>query len=115
CFTAGRAHSIRSRATSGACAPTSDCRRECDRDGWAIAMPDTVVDVVVQIAGEDVLAGRLWAHRRGRVGSATFEYGSEYLRRSDSYELDPVLPKQAGQQQTPEGQALFGAFSDAAP
>jgi serine/threonine-protein kinase HipA len=78
-------------------------------------MPDTIVDVVVQIAGEDVLAGRLWAHSRGRIGSATFEYRSEYLRRGDSYELDPALPKHLGQQQTPEGQALFGAFSDAAP
>jgi serine/threonine-protein kinase HipA len=78
-------------------------------------MADPAVDVVVQIAGEDVPAGRLWAHSHGRVGSATFEYLPEYLSRSDSYELDPALGNHTGQQQTPEGRALFGAFSDAAP
>ncbi len=78
-------------------------------------MADTVVDVVVQIAGEDLPAGRMWAHRHGRLGSATFEYFAEYLSHAESYELDPVLVKRAGQQQTPVGWALFGAFSDAAP
>jgi hypothetical protein len=77
-------------------------------------MADPAVDVVVQIAGEDVPAGRLWAHSHGHVGSATFEYLPEYLSRSDSYELDPALGYHTGQQQTPEGRALFGAFSDAA-
>lgn len=78
-------------------------------------MTDVIVDVVVQIAREDVRAGRLWAHRGHGVGSATFAYLPEYLARDDGYELDSVLAKHAGQQQTPEGQALFGAFSDAAP
>jgi serine/threonine-protein kinase HipA len=78
-------------------------------------MADTVVDVVVQIAGEDVPAGRLWSHRARRGESATFAYSPEYLKRDDSYELDPLLPKNTGQQQTPEGRALFGALSDAAP
>jgi serine/threonine-protein kinase HipA len=78
-------------------------------------MTDTIVDVVVQIAGEDVPAGRLWAHPHGRSGSATFAYLPEYLAREDSYELDPRLAKHTGQQQTAEGQSLFGAFSDAAP
>jgi serine/threonine-protein kinase HipA len=78
-------------------------------------MPDTIVDVLVQIAGEDVPAGRLWAHPHGRSDSATFAYLPEYLAREDSYELDPRLAEHTGQQQTAEGQALFGAFSDAAP
>ncbi len=78
-------------------------------------MTDTIVDVLVQIAGEDVGAGRLWAHPHGRSGSATFAYLPEYLARADSYELDPRLAEHTGQQQTAEGQALFGAFSDAAP
>ena len=78
-------------------------------------MTDATVDVVVQIAGEDVPAGRLWAHRDRGVGSATFAYLPEYLARDDSYELDRLLAKHTGQQQTPDGQALFGAFSDAAP
>jgi serine/threonine-protein kinase HipA len=78
-------------------------------------MPDRIVDVLVQIAGEDVPAGRLWAYPHGRSGSATFAYLPEYLAREDSYELDPRLAEHTGQQQTAEGQALFGAFSDAAP
>jgi serine/threonine-protein kinase HipA len=76
---------------------------------------DRIVDVVVQIAGEDVPAGRLWAHHRARSGSATFEYRSEYLARDDGYALDPGLARHIGQQQTADGRALFGAFSDAAP
>jgi serine/threonine-protein kinase HipA len=76
---------------------------------------DRIVDIVVQIAGEDVPAGRLWAHHRARGSSATFEYLSEYLARDDGYALDPGLARHMGQQQTPEGRALFGAFSDAAP
>ncbi len=78
-------------------------------------MTDTIVDVLVQIAGEDVPAGRLWAHPHPRSGSATFAYLPEYLAREDSYGLDPRLAEHTGQQQTAEGQALFGAFSDAAP
>jgi serine/threonine-protein kinase HipA len=78
-------------------------------------MADTIVDVVVQIAGEDVPAGRLWAHRHGRSDSATFSYLPEYLAREASYKLDPRLAEHTGQQQTAEGQAMFGALSDAAP
>ncbi|MGA2322136.1 MAG: type II toxin-antitoxin system HipA family toxin [Solirubrobacteraceae bacterium] len=78
-------------------------------------MADIVVDVIVQIGGDDIPAGRLWAHTSRGVESATFEYLPDYLSRSDSYELDPLLPKVAGQQQTSAGHALFGAFSDAAP
>jgi serine/threonine-protein kinase HipA len=78
-------------------------------------MPDRLVDVIVQIDGGDVHAGRLWAHSARRSESATFEYAADYLARADSYALDPLLPKHAGQQQTVAGHALFGAFSDAAP
>jgi serine/threonine-protein kinase HipA len=78
-------------------------------------MAEQSVEVVVQIGGEDVPAGSLWPHRRGAGESATFAYFPDYLTRSDSYELDPLLADHTGQQQTPEGQALFGAFSDAAP
>ncbi|HEX7290002.1 MAG TPA: type II toxin-antitoxin system HipA family toxin [Conexibacter sp.] len=78
-------------------------------------MADNAVDVIVQIAGEAVLAGRLWAHRRRGNESATFAYAPDYLTRADAYELDPALPLASGQQQTPVGRALFGAFSDCAP
>ncbi|HET7454227.1 MAG TPA: HipA domain-containing protein, partial [Solirubrobacterales bacterium] len=78
-------------------------------------MPDREAEVFVQIAGEPVLAGRLWAHRRRKVESATFAYASAYLARKDSYPLDPALPLVSGQLQTPEGRGIFGAFSDCAP
>lgn len=76
-------------------------------------MPEA--DVVVQIAGEDVRAGRFWSHRRRGNESATFSYAPEYLARADAYALDPMLPLLDGPQQTPRGQAIFGAFSDCAP
>jgi serine/threonine-protein kinase HipA len=78
-------------------------------------MAETEVEVVVQIGGEDVLAGRLWSHRRRGSESATFSYTTEYLARRDAYELDPMLPLSAGAQQTPVGRPIFGAFSDCAP
>ncbi len=73
------------------------------------------VEVLVQIGGEDLLAGRLWSHRRRAVESATFSYAPEYLAHRDAYELDPALPLSAGAQQTPVGRAIFGALSDCAP
>ncbi|MFI5004244.1 MAG: type II toxin-antitoxin system HipA family toxin [Solirubrobacterales bacterium] len=78
-------------------------------------MAEITVEVLVQIAGEDVLAGRLWSHRRRAAESATFAYATNYLARHDAYELDPALPLVAGTQQTPAGRAIFGAFSDCAP
>ncbi|HET7483935.1 MAG TPA: type II toxin-antitoxin system HipA family toxin [Solirubrobacterales bacterium] len=78
-------------------------------------MADTAVDVIVQIGGDDVLAGRLWSHRRPGSESATFSYASDFLERPNAYELDPLLPLFEGQQQTPENKATFGAFADGAP
>jgi serine/threonine-protein kinase HipA len=73
------------------------------------------VDVYVQIAGVDVAAGRMWSHGSGRQESATFAYADTYLSNATAYELDPLLPLMTGQQQTPLGRAIFGAFSDCAP
>jgi len=78
-------------------------------------MADHQIDVTVQIAGEDILAGRLFSHRRRGTESATFGYASEYLSLPGAYALDPMLPLTAGQQQTPRGKPLFGAFTDCAP
>jgi serine/threonine-protein kinase HipA len=78
-------------------------------------MADGHVDVLVQIAGEDVPAGRLWSHRRRGSESMTFAYDSSYLALRDAYELDPALPLLTGQQQTAVGREIFGAFSDCAP
>jgi serine/threonine-protein kinase HipA len=78
-------------------------------------MVEQPIEVDVQIADRDVPAGRLWTHRHGQSESATFSYREDYLQRADAYELDPGLPLQAGQQQTPVKQPLFGAMSDCAP
>jgi serine/threonine-protein kinase HipA len=78
-------------------------------------MVEQPIEVDVQIAGRDVPAGRLWTHRHGQSESATFSYREDYLQLADAYELDPGLPLQAGQLQTPVKQPLFGAMSDCAP
>jgi serine/threonine-protein kinase HipA len=78
-------------------------------------MAESAVEVIVQMGSQNVLAGRLWSHRRRGTESATFAYDPDYLARSDAYELDPALGLTAGQQQTPAGRAMFGAFSDCAP
>jgi serine/threonine-protein kinase HipA len=77
-------------------------------------MAESGVEVFVQIAGEDVLVGRLWSHQRRAVESATFTYSDRYLQQG-GYALDPALPLSAGQHQTRVGQALFGAFTDCSP
>jgi serine/threonine-protein kinase HipA len=78
-------------------------------------MVEQPIEVDVQIAGSAVPAGALWTHRHGQSESATFSYREDYLQRADAYELDPGLPLQGGQQQTPVKQPLFGAMSDCAP
>ncbi len=78
-------------------------------------MADPEVEVFVRIGDEDVLAGRLWSHRRHGTESQTFSYTPAYLALPGAYELDPALKLLDGQQQTPEGRAIFGAFSDCAP
>lgn len=78
-------------------------------------MAEVTAEVVVQIAGADVPAGRLWSHRRRGTESATFAYTTDYLARPDAYALDPALSLVAGQQQTPTGRAMFGAFTDCSP
>jgi serine/threonine-protein kinase HipA len=78
-------------------------------------MAEREIEVFVQLEGRDLLAGRLWSHRRGRAESATFAYASSYLSHEGAYPLDPALPLTAGQHQTPADREIFGAFSDCAP
>jgi hypothetical protein len=61
------------------------------------------VEVFVQIGGEDVAAGDLWMHRAGRSQTASFAYRPSYIGLDGAYELDPDLPLQTGQSQTPVG------------
>ena len=58
-------------------------------------MAEEEIEVFVQVAGEDLLAGRLWSHRRQGRESATFTYQPEYLGHQGAYELDPALPLDA--------------------
>ena len=69
--------------------------------------------VHADMEGTPVLVGRLWVRvRRGRE-SASFEYDRAWLRRPDSYSLDPALASGPGAFHTRK--ALFGAIGDSAP
>ena len=74
-------------------------------------------DVLVYagLAGQDVLAGRLYSHRRRGTESASFVYDDQYLAHPEAFPLDPALPLVHGTLQTPTGRALFGAFADSSP
>lgn len=78
-------------------------------------MADQPIEVVIELVGEDVLAGRLYSHRRRGSESASFVYETAYLGRSDAYALDPALPLTQGTLQTTVGLQMFRAFADAAP
>lgn len=75
----------------------------------------TEVEVIVSLAGEDILAGRLWSHRNRGRESATISYEDSYLGLESAYELDPRLPLVGGPQHTARDQQMFAAFSDCAP
>ncbi|MGF1627991.1 MAG: type II toxin-antitoxin system HipA family toxin [Kiloniellaceae bacterium] len=69
--------------------------------------------VFMDMAGETVPVGRLWARTRGAKETASFEYDPSWLARRDAFGLDPVLPPARGQFHT--GRPLFNAFTDPAP
>jgi serine/threonine-protein kinase HipA len=73
------------------------------------------IEVYVSFGKRDLLAGRLYPHRRRGLESASFIYDDRYLADPDAYALDPALPLVTGSLQTPVGRALFGAFGDCAP
>ncbi len=78
-------------------------------------MADQQVEVCVEIDGETIRVGELWAHRRASKESATFSYDPDYIALPAAYAIDPSLPLVAGPQQTDREHKLFGAFSDCAP
>jgi serine/threonine-protein kinase HipA len=73
------------------------------------------IAVYVAVGEKNVLAGRLYPHRRGGIESASFLYDASYLADPSAYSLDPALPLVTGTLQSAVGHALFGAFSDCAP
>lgn len=77
--------------------------------------PPAAVDVVVQVDGVDLLAGRLHSHLGRGVESATFTYDESWIADRRGYALEPALPLVSGPQHTIPGQAMFRAFADSAP
>lgn len=73
------------------------------------------VSVFAAVGDENVLAGRMYSHRRRGVESASFVYDDRFLADPHAYALDPALPLVTGTLQTPAGRALFGAFADTLP
>ena len=75
--------------------------------------------VYVDMAGQAVLAGRLWtrarAQARRQAESATFLYDTGWLERPDRFSLEPALPLGAAPCHTSPGRALFGSLGDSAP
>jgi serine/threonine-protein kinase HipA len=69
--------------------------------------------VYLDIAGEPVLVGRLWARARRGAESASFEYDPAWLGRRGAFALDPELPLARGPFHTER--AIFNAFTDPAP
>jgi len=73
------------------------------------------IEVYVAVGKQNLLAGRVYPHRRRGIESASFVYNDRYLADPDAYALDPGLPLVTGTLQTPVGRALFGAFADSSP
>jgi len=73
------------------------------------------IAVYAAVSERNLLAGRLYPHRRRGVESASFVYDDRYLLDPEAYALDPALPMVTGALQTPLDRAPFGAFSDCAP
>jgi serine/threonine-protein kinase HipA len=73
------------------------------------------IAVYVAVGEKNVLAGRMYPHRRRGTESASFAYDDRYLADPDAYALDPGLPLVTGTLQTRVGRAAFGAFADSSP
>ena len=73
--------------------------------------------VYVDMAGQSVLAGRLWtrarAQARRREESATFLYDPGWLERPGRFSLEPALPLGAVRQPGGLGARSLGARADA--
>jgi len=76
---------------------------------------DTEVIVYVDLEGEPVQIGRLWARRRKGRDSATFEYDEDWLRSHDRFALEPALQLCRGPFYTSPDKPIFGAIGDSAP
>ena len=73
------------------------------------------VFVHADILGNTHSVGRLWAHFRRGVQSASFEYDKSWLTKPGRFSLEPALKLGAGSFHTRSGKSLFGAIGDSAP
>lgn len=71
--------------------------------------------VYIDIEGDPVLVGRLWARMRRNRESASFEYDPGWLRDPRRFSLEPALQLGPGPFHTAADRALFGAIGDSAP
>jgi serine/threonine-protein kinase HipA len=76
---------------------------------------DKDVLVYLDLEGEPVPVGRLWARMRKRRDSATFEYDQGWLERPDRFALEPALQLGPGPFHTSPDKPIFGAIGDSAP
>lgn len=76
---------------------------------------DTHALVYVDLFGESVLVGRLWARTRKGRDSASFEYDEAWLSHPQRFALEPALRLGSGPFHTPADRAMFGAIGDSAP
>lgn len=72
------------------------------------------LDVTVQLAGEDVPAGRLYQNVRGGIETATFSYFPSYLEDPRAFSLAPDMPLGPGAFHS-EGLREFRALEDCMP
>jgi serine/threonine-protein kinase HipA len=78
-------------------------------------MSDRQFYVYVDLNGEPVLVGRLWARVRKGRESASFEYDETWRKHPQKFALEPALVLGRGPQHTPAGREIFGAMGDSAP
>lgn len=76
---------------------------------------DTETLVYLDIHGQPVLAGRLWARMRKGRNSVSFAYDDDWLGRPDRFALEPALQLAPGPYHTPADIPMFGAIGDSAP
>lgn len=70
--------------------------------------------VTVQIAGEDVPAGRLFQNVRNGAETASFSYSEAYLAHPGAFALSPDMPLSRGSFHS-EGLRDLRAFEDCMP
>jgi serine/threonine-protein kinase HipA len=78
-------------------------------------MSDRAVHVYVDLAGQPVLVGMLYARFRKNRESGTFTYDASWLSHPSRFALEPALVLHDLSYHTHTGQAMFGAFGDSVP